>query len=223
MSMEDILNQLVNSRQPGSSSNAADPMASLIGGLLGGGQQQAGGGQQSGADLAGSLINLVGTAIQGAQGQQGGGAQQQPSGGLGDVMGLLENVMNGAQGGSQPAASDPIMMLLQPFVTPLAKKANISPEIALIVVSFVAHKLLAHHPSSGRDSSSFNLDTMLQQMTSGKIDTNMLQDSGMVQELANKTGLDQATAAKSLGAAFGMMGEKLQGGKPTLPPKGKKK
>ena len=222
MSMEDILNQLVNSRQPGSSSNAADPMASLIGGLLGGGQQQAGGGQQSGTDLAGNLINLVGTAIQGAQGQQG-GAQQQPSGGLGDVMGLLENVMNGAQGGSQPAASDPIMMLLQPFVTPLAKKANISPEIALIVVSFVAHKLLAHHPSSGRDSSSFNLDTMLQQMTSGKIDTNMLQDSGMVQELANKTGLDQATAAKSLGAAFGMMGEKLQGGKPTLPPKGKKK
>ena len=166
MSMEDILNQLVNSRQPGSSSNAADPMASLIGGLLGGGQQQAGGGQQSGTDLAGNLINLVGTAIQGAQGQQGGGAQQ-PSGGLGDVMSLLENVMNGAQGGSQPAASDPIMMLLQPFVTPLAKKANISPEIALIVVSFVAHKLLAHHPSSGRDSSSFNLDTMLQQMTSG--------------------------------------------------------
>lgn len=35
MSMEDILKVLVNSRQQGSSSQTADPMAELIGGLLG--------------------------------------------------------------------------------------------------------------------------------------------------------------------------------------------
>ena len=75
------------------------------------------------------------------------------------MMGLLEMVMGG-QGGS--TANDPIMGLLKPFVAPLAKKANISPEIAMIVVSFVAHKLLAHHPTSGRDSNTFDLDDMLQ-------------------------------------------------------------
>ena len=40
MSMEDILKVLVNSRQQGSQSQSADPMADLIGNLLGGGQPQ---------------------------------------------------------------------------------------------------------------------------------------------------------------------------------------
>jgi len=187
MSMEDILKELVNSRQQGGSSNAADPMASLISSLLGGGQPQSGGSSQQ-------------------------------SGGLGSMMGLLESVMSGGQGGSP--ANDPIMMLLKPFVTPLAKKANISPEIAMIVVSFVAHKLLAHHPSSGRDSNSFNLDEMLQQMGSGKIDSNLLHNSGMVKEISAKTGLDEAAAANSLNAAFSLMGKHLQGaGSPTAKPK----
>jgi hypothetical protein len=104
-------------------------------------------------------------------------------------------------------ASDPIMALLQPFVAPLAKKAKISPEIAMIVVSFVAHKLLAHHPTSRRDSNTFDLDDMLTQMSSGKIDQNVLQSSGMVRELSAKTGLDEATAAQSLNLAFTLVGK----------------
>ena len=92
------------------------------------------------------------------------------------------------------------MMLLQPYVEKLAKKANIPPEIAMIVVSFVAHKLLSHHPTSGRDSSSFNLDDLLGQMSSGKIDSNVYQNSGMVHEISKSTGLDEATASKTLDA-----------------------
>lgn len=185
MSMEDILKVLVDSRQQGGSSNAADPMADLVGSLLGGGQPQ--------PQITGN----------------------QQSGGLGDMMGLLETVMGGRQGGT--STYDPIMALLQPYVAPLAKKANISPEIALVVVSFVAHKLLAHHPTSRRDSNSFNFEDMFQQMGTGKIDSNMLQSSGMVKEISAKTGLDEATAAKSLNAAFGMMGSKMQSGRSPSP------
>ena len=210
MSMEDILKVLVDSRKQGNTAQGADPMTDLIGGLLGGQQQpQSGGGQQSGAELAGSIVNLLGTVM--GSGQQQGQNSGQQSGGLGNVMGLLETVMSSGQGGNQSTANDPIMMLLQPFVTPLAKKANISPEIAMIVVSFVAHKLLAHHPTSGRDSNSFNLDDMLQQMGSGKIDSNLLQTSGMVGELSRRTGLDEATAEKSLQLGFSMVGKGAAG------------
>lgn len=202
--MEDILKALVSSRQQGSSQqNAADPMADLIGGLLGGGGQSQ---QQSqGAD---QIANLVGSLLGGAQQQAQPQDSGQQAGGLGGMMGLLEMAMGGQSGGS---ANDPIMGLLKPFVAPLAKKANIPPEIAMIVVSFVAHKLLSHHPTSGRDSNSFDLDEMLGQLGSGKIDPNMLQSSGMVKELAKKTGLDEATAARSLEAGFSLVGKSAAG------------
>ncbi len=190
MSMEDILKVLVNSRQQGSSSQGSDPMTDLIGGLLSGTQNQ------SHAPIAPASYQ-----------QQ----QQQPSGGLGDMMGLLETVMGGNQGSSsQSSMSNPVMMLLEPYVGKLAKKANIPPEIAMIVVSFVAHKLLSHHPTSGRDSSSFDLDQLLGQMGSGKIDKNIYETSGMVNEISKSTGLDPATASKTLDAAFGMFGKQIQ-------------
>lgn len=188
MSMEDILKVLVNSRQPSNQGQQTDPMADLIGNLLGGGGQQSMMPSQS----------------------------QQQSGGLGDMMGLLEMFMGGNnQQQANPMnqmTNNPIMMLLQPFVGKLAKKMNIPPEIAMIVVSFVVHKLLSHHPTSGRDSNSFDLDDMLKQMSSGKIDPNILNNSGMINELSRSTGLDQATAAKSLETAFNMFGKPVKAG-----------
>lgn len=184
MSMEDILKVLVNSRQQGGSTSqqGSDPMTDLIGGLLGSVQQS-----------------------------QAPTSSQQSSGGLGDMMGLLESVIGGNQGSSaQSSMNSPVMMLLQPYVEKLAKKANIPPEIAMIVVSFVAHKLLSHHPTSGRDSSSFNLDELLGQMSSGKIDSSILENSGMVKEISKSTGLDEATASKTLDAAFGLFGQHVQ-------------
>lgn len=205
MSMEDILKALVNSRQQGSSSQSSDPMTDLVGGLLGGGKSQGGVNLSDGVDL-GDVAGLVGGFM--GETQQPQGARQQQAGELSGMMGMLESVMGG-QGTSQ---NDPVMMMLQPFVAPLAKKANISPEIAMIVVSFVAHKLLAHHPTSGRDSNTFNLDDMIQQMSTGKIDSNLLHSSGMVKEVSAKTGLDEATAVKSLNTAFSMMGKEVQSG-----------
>lgn len=193
MSMEDILKVLVNSRKQGSPSQTTDPMTQLIGGLLGGTQTQ------GHAPVAPSTYPQ----------------QQQQSGGLGDMMGLLEMVMGGNQGGvaSKPSMANPIMMLLQPYVEKLAKKMNIPPAIATTVVSYVAYKLLAHHPTSGRDSNSFDLDDVLKQMSSGKIDQRVFQESGMVRDVSRSTGLDEATAAKILNAAFGMFGKQVQAGK----------
>lgn len=193
MSMEDILKVLVNSRQQGSSSTqGSDPMTDLIGGLLGGAQNQ----------------SHAPVAPAGYQQQQ----QPQSGGGLGDMMGLLEMFMGNNQSSAtqSTAASDPIMMLIQPYVGKLAKKANIPPEIAMIVVSFVAHKLLSHHPTSGRDSSSFDLDNLIGQMTSGKVDKSIYETSGMVKEISKSTGLDEATASKTLDAAFGLFGKQIQ-------------
>ena len=192
MSMEDILKVLVNSRQQGSPSQQnADPMADLIGGLLRGQPQS--NSQQGGTDL-GDMADLVGSLLGGNQPQGQSQNTNQQAGGLGGMMELLETVM----GGQSQSSANPIMGLLRPFVAPLAKKANIPPEIAMVVVSFIAHKLLAHHPTSNRDLNTFDLDDMLRQMGSGKIDLNTLQNSGMVQELSRKTGLDEATAARSL-------------------------
>jgi hypothetical protein len=184
MSMEDILKVLVNSRQQGGSpQQAADPMADLIGSLLGG-QAPA----QSQAPMN----------------QNAGGAD------LSGMMGLLETFMGGAQNTSS-SNNSPIMALISPFVPALAKKANVSPEIAMVVISFVVHKLLAHHPTSGRDSNSFNFEDMLGQMSSGKVDTSLLRQSGMVNELSRKTGLDDAATEQVLQLAFATVGKTVGG------------
>ena len=198
MSMEDILKVLVNSRQQGSSSQGSDPMTDLIGGLLSGAQTQT----QSHAPIAPPSY------YQQQQQQQ----NQQQSGGLGNMMGLLEMFMGGTQSGAtqSAAAGNPIMMLLQPYVGKLAKKANIPPEIAMVVVSFVAHKLLSHHPTSGRDSNSFDLDDMIGQMSAGKVNKSIYETSGMVKEISKSTGLDEATASKTLDAAFGLFGKQIK-------------
>jgi hypothetical protein len=206
--MEDILKALVSSRQQGNtSSQSADPMSSLVGSLLGGTGSQSGVNLSDGVD-AGDMMNLVGGLLGSQQQQPTQMQNSSPQAGLGSMMGLLETVMGGQSGA---VANDPIMAMLKPFVAPLAKKANISPEIAMIVVSFVAHKLLAHHPTSGRDSNTFDLDDMLQQMGSGKVDSNLLHNSGMVKELSKKTGLDEAVAAKSLEVGFGLVGKSVAG------------
>ena len=194
MSMEDILKVLVDSRQQQSNTpqqQNSDPMASLIGSLLGGGQPQ----------------------MQTQQPSQNSGSSD-----LSGMMGMLEMFM-GASGQSNSGtntANNPIMTLLNPFIPALAKKVNISPESATIVISFVVHKLLAHHPTSGRDSNSFNFEDMLGQMSTGKVDSNTLRQSGMVNELSRKTGLDDATTEQTLQTAFSMDGKNV-GGMATRP------
>ena len=207
MSMDDILKVLVESRQQGgsqSSSKGSDPMTDLIGGLLGGGGS--GGSQpQTSNQGSGSMGDVLSSLM-------GGGGNQQ-AGGLGTIISLLETLTgSGQQTGSAQSpltsSDSPIMSLIKPYITSLAKKLKISPELAVIVVSFVLEKLLAHHPTSGRNSTQFDLDQLLNQLSTGKLDPNMIKNSGMVEELSQVTGMNQTMAAKSLNTAFTMVGKR---------------
>jgi hypothetical protein len=201
MSMEDILKILADSRQQSNSrQSTTDPMTDLIGGLLTGTTGAQGMRLQGG----GSHAPLP------PQGWTAPGSGSQTAG-LGEMMGMLETLM-GTQGGQVGAPQGgPIMVLLQPFVNQLAGKMNLSPAVATIIVSFLVHKLLAHHPTSQRDSNSFDLDVLLGQMNSGKVDPGLLRSSGMVRELSRKTGLDEQTTEESLQLALGLVGRTVSG------------
>ena len=216
MSLEDIFKVLADSRQQGSASQPGgqDPMAQLIGGLLGGQGDSSQTGQMT--DLVGSLLgeqdgssgqaNQMADLIGGLLGGQSPTPSTAPTGGqggLGDMLGLLETVIGTSQAGAQPTSSNPILSMLQPFINQLAEKVNISPALATIVVSFVVHKILSHHPTSGRDSTQFDLDDLLR---TGAIGADTLQSSGMVRELSRATGLDEKAASQSLDAAFSLLG-----------------
>lgn len=213
MSLEDIFKVLADSRQQGSASQPGgqDPMAQLIGGLLGGQGDSSQTGQMT--DLVGSLLggqdgssgqaNQMADLVGGLLGGQSPTPSAAPTGGLGDMLGLLETVIGSGQAGTQTTTSDPILSMLQPFINQLAEKVNISPALATIVVSFVVHKILSHHPTSGRDSTQFDLDDLLR---TGAIGADTLQSSGMVRELSRATGLDEKAASQSLDAAFSLLG-----------------
>jgi len=209
MSMEDILKLLVESRKSTPTQAGQDPLGSLIGGLLNS-LEPPSGMPQSGS---GSHAPLP---PQGWAPQSGG----QTSPGLSDMMGMLEMIMGDQVAQTAPPVSDPILALLQPFVGQLARKMKIPPEIAMIIISFVVHKLLAHYPTSNRDSNTFDLDSLLQQMGTGKIDTGMLESSGMIRELSHRTGLDETTTTKSLNTALMMFGNQISG-RPVTKPRGR--
>lgn len=212
MSLEDIFKVLADSRQQGSAgqTDPQDPMAQLIGGLLGGGQ---GGSEQT----TEQVMDLVGGLLGGQTPAPTGSASPQGAD-LGNMMGLLETVIGAGQTGAESGAtaSDPILSMLQPFINQLAEKVKIPPALATIAVSFVVHKMLAHHPTSGRDSTQFDLDDLLK---TGALKPEALKSSGMVRELSQATGLDEGSASKTLDAAFSLLGGTAQqaAAKPAAP------
>jgi hypothetical protein len=187
-----------NSNQPPA---GQAPLSSLLGGLLGG---QSGGGQDSMSQLLGGLMG-------GASQNQAAGQSDQ----LGSVLGMLEGVMgapagqaaqSGTQGGNA-AADDPVMQMLAPLVDRLAAKMNISPQVAMTVVTFVAHQLLSSHPASGR-TSMIDPGALQAQLNSGQgVSHDYLHSSGLVNQLVQQTGLDPQTASKSLKTVFDMLGQ----------------
>jgi len=187
--MQDILRTLMESSQQGNAAKPAagkDAMSELLGGLMGG---------QPAGSQAGDMAN---------------------------IFGVLENVMGGMQSGQgmpgtmgSAGMGDPLMQLLQPLVGKLAKKVGISPEIAMIVVAFVVQRLLASHPqvSSGTTgkSQALDLNQLFQMMGSQQgVGQDYLHSTGMVKDLAQTAGLDQATAAQSLNAVFGLLGGEVK-------------
>ena len=198
--------------------SGGDLLSGVLGGLMGGAQQAAPQQQSGGGDL---LSGVLGSLMGGGQQQVGGSPQ---GGGGGDQMlGMLEQIIGGTPGSGQfnmnqgaimnqgiMGASNPIMMMLQPVVNQLAAKANISPQIATVVASIAVHYLLSSHPST-TNRAPMDLGSVMQELSSGGVSRATLQNSGMVNDVMQATGLNQQQAVKSLDATFGALGAGARG------------
>lgn len=193
----------------------------ILNAFLGGGVSQKGQTPASDDPLAEMLQGILGGAM-------GGGSGMGSSSGIGagDPMGgLLESILgggmgqtSGAQGGiSGIGGATGMDSLLAPLADALAKKLGLPPEIAMMVVSFLGAKLLSGaQPGStskakpgrspaGRGAQALDLDSLLETMGN---------DKDMAKDLARQTGLDQATAERSLQEAIGMIGGGQEARKP---------
>ncbi len=216
MTMENLMKALMESAtqsQQGAPQQAAggDALSQVIGGLMGG-QQAAP--QQAGGD---ALSQVLGGLLGG--GMQQGGLQP---GGQGDQMlGVLEQIIGGRPGMGQSMAvnqsgglnvsmNDPVMSMLQPVVSQLAAKANIQPQIAMVVASIAIHYLLSSHPSTS-PKAPMDLGQVMRELQGGNLSQSTLNKSGMIDAVMQATGLNQQQAARSLNTTFEQLGAHVQG------------
>ena len=197
-----------------------DPLADLLGGILGGGEQ-------GGADMGSLLESLMGGGGGGAEpgmddmlGAILGGGEQSGGGGLAGILGgLLGGGQSGGSGG-----------FLGPIVSELAEKLGLPPAVAQMVVSFVMGKLLTgqrggqpvlptQQSRASDQPQGLDLDSLLERMGSDDgVDDDFIRSTGMPEELAEKTGLDPDAAAKSLQEVLGMLSGQF-GSQGSAPPK----
>jgi hypothetical protein len=231
--MDDLLGAMLSGgkEDEGDDKPGSDPMGDLLGSLMGGSGGEAGGT----ADLLGSLLggasgetgdaaDLLGGLLGGAGGEAGGasallggllGGSQQGGGDLGGLLGT----MLGSGGAGGPLA---------PMIDGIAKKLGLPAETVQQVVNFVLGKLLSGRmrTDSGQASrqagqEELELEQMLAQVSrGGEVDAGYLASTGLTEELAQQTGLDQEMAERSLqevlGALGGQMGEAQDSSGPDL-------
>ncbi len=214
MGMEDLMKALMQSAGQGQSAPqpaGGDLLSGVLGGLMGGGQQampQQGGG----ADLLSGVLG----------GLMGGGAS---GGNSGDMMlGALEHIIGGQPGQGQQLGlsqmasgnmggmgmNDPMTSVLQPVISQVAAKANIPPQIAMVVASVAMHYLLSSHPSTS-PKAPMDLGSVMQELQSGGLSANTMHQSGMVNDVMQATGLNKQGAQSSLDAVFQMLAGHVQG------------
>ncbi len=220
MGMENLMKALMQSamesqqQQPAAQQPAgSDMLSQVLGGLMGGGAQQMVAPQQAGGGdlLSEALGGILGGGTQGGnQGDQMLGLLEQVIGGRpgqGQALGVAPN-MGGMMGGT--GMNDPVMMLLQPVVNQVAAKANIPPQIATVVASIALHYLLSSHPSTSPNAP-MNLGSVMQQLASGGVSQATLQNSGMVNDVVQATGLGQQDAIRGLDTVFGLLSGQVRG------------
>ncbi|MEI6289277.1 MAG: hypothetical protein WCP19_02490 [Chloroflexota bacterium] len=201
MVLEDLLNSFEGNQSGKSAGNGNGAVADLLGGLLGS--------QTSGQGNA--MAQLLG----GVLASSGNGQSNNQDALLGNALGMLEGLMgtgavkNNSNINASAAVSvnDPTMALLTPLVDALAVKMKISPQIAMMVVSFAVHQLLSSHPSAG-NKGMLDMGSLQQQLTTGQgVNHDYLHSSGLVNQLSKQTGIDPDMAAKSLKFIFDTLGK----------------
>jgi len=170
----------------------------MLGNLMSALMQPASGGQQSAG--ANALTEVV-SGLMG--GQQGGNAP------AGQLLGALEQVIGGnptsgqlaPNQGQMPSTDSPLMGLLGPVANMVAQKTGIPPAVATTVAATAMHYLVSSHPAAGGNVSP-SVANVVQQAAAGNVSTEALHSSGMVNAVAQATGLSQQQAAQSLNATF---------------------
>ena len=180
-----------------------DPLAGLLGSLMGGGS-----GEQAGG-MGGLMQALLGGGLGGGTGAQGGGMES-----------ILGALLGGS--GSSSQANNP---LVAPIADALADKLGLPPEIAQTVVGFALSKLLSGllggSSGSGARGGGLESNELVTQMRSGEgVDPGYLSSTGMTQELVDQTGMDPETAERSLQEAFSMLGTRMEPGTGPAPQQG---
>ena len=194
MNMDDLmkaLNQAGSQQAPKSGQQSSGQQSSQmdLGSLLGG--LTAGGGQPGSGQM--DLGSLLGGLMGGGTAQGG----DPLSGLLGGLMGSGSG--SGGMGGPFDALAGP-----------LAEKLGISPQIASMVIMFLANALLGGKAGSRSGAvntdSAADLSDVVNMLNSGQVDSQALHSNQLVQDLSQQTGLDEQTAARSIGAVVDMLG-----------------
>jgi len=194
-----------------------DLLGSLLGSALGGGQTPSQGAPSAGGDMLGSLLGGMlggGGQMPGQMAGQGMPSQGMPSGGgnmLGGLLGSLLGVNTG--GGASAIANNPISnALVAPIADALSKKTGMAPGIAQVVVVFALQALLSAATQQGSQKG-FNASDLVNKLTTdGTVSQKYLADSGLVDQLAQQSGLDKQTAARSLQQTFTALGTHVSQG-----------
>lgn len=164
--------------------------------------------------MLGNLMNALMAPNASGQGTVGGDLLSQVAGGLmggsgqggapvNALLGGLQQVMSAKPGSAQTAGS-PLMGLLGPIATAVAGQVGVSPAVATTVAATAMHYLVSSHPAAG-GSGPLNLGNVAQEMASGGVSQQTLQSSGMVNAVAQSTGLSSQQAAQALNATFNHM------------------
>jgi hypothetical protein len=217
--MGDILGALLGgggAPSGGTSSQGAggDVLGSLLGGLLGGGGAPSGGMSSqggSGAVIGSILSSVLGGAMSGQGGmptQRGMPAQGMPSAGADPISSILGGLLGvNTSGGAGAIANNPIEnAFVAPIANALAKKTGMAPGIAQVVVTFALTTLMSAATQKATQKGFSPSDLVNKLATDGTVSQKYLKDSGLVAQLAQQSGLDQQTAAKSLQQTFAALG-----------------
>jgi hypothetical protein len=120
-------------------------------------------------------------------------------------MGLLGGLMGGGSSGGGMGGGP-----FDALAGSLAEKLGISPQIASMVVMFLANALLGGKAGSRSGAVDTNaaadLNDVVTMLNSGQVDNQALHNNQLVQDLSQQTGLDEQTAARSIGALADMLG-----------------
>lgn len=202
-----------------SPSSGGDVLGSILGGVLGGGSS-AGGRQPSNptGDVLGSILS---GALGGATSGQAGGiskskksSQQMPASGGDPISSILGGLLGTNMGGGLGSVgNNPIQnAFLQPIVNAVAQKTGLSPQIAQIVVVFALTTLMSAATQKPGQKGFSAGDLVTQLSSNGTVPQSYLKDSGLVSQLAQQSGLDQATASQALQQTLTALGTHMGGG-----------